>query len=84
MKMLMFAVYDSAAQVYMQPFFCRSRLEAIRSFSDAVGKADTPFCAHPADYTLFAVGEYDDSTGAVVPTDVTVKVITALECVRQE
>lgn len=80
MKMLMCAVYDKGIEAYMQPFFVRHKSEAIRSFADAVGKADTPFCTHPEDFTLFVLGEYDDNTGAIVPLSVTEKVITAMEC----
>lgn len=81
MRILMCAVYDAATGAYTQPFFVRSKAEAIRSFADAVGDEKSPFCAHPSDYSLFCLGEYDDQTGAVTPKNVTEKWITATECV---
>ncbi len=60
MRLLAFAVYDAKAGAYLRPFFANSAGEAIRSFGDAVN-SDTPFGKHPEDYTLFAVGSFDDS-----------------------
>lgn len=80
MKVLMCAVYDAATGAYMQPHFARTKLEAIRGFSDACLKPEMPFFAHPEDYVLFYIADYDDSNGAVTPLDVTEKLITALEC----
>lgn len=80
MKQLIATVYDQAVGAFMQPFFCRSKSEAIRSFTDAVDKSDTPFCVHPEDYTLFVIGEYDDLSGNIVACLVPEKLITALEC----
>jgi len=67
MKLLMFAVYDSKAGAYLQPFFMRSVPEAIRAFTDTVSNPDTAFHRHGEDFTLFQVGEYDDQTGEVSP-----------------
>lgn len=84
MKMLMTAVYDAATKVYSQPFYVRTRPEAIRSFSDSVNGKETSFHLHPEDYTLFCIGEYDDNLGAGQFYSSAEKLITALECVRQE
>lgn len=82
MKVLeMYAVYDSAAGYYGQPFFCRSKSEAVRLFSDAVGDDKSPYHKHPGDFSLFFVGLWDDNTGVVTPETVTARVISALECV---
>lgn len=82
MKMLMCSVFDKGVSAYMQPFFCRTNAEAIRSFSDAVGKSDTPFCTHPEDYVLMHVGVWDDEKGDLASlASGPVKLITALECV---
>lgn len=83
MKTLMVTVYDSAAKVYTTPFFVRTPMEAIRSFGDAVGDSKSPFCQHPEHYTLFAIGEYDDSTGSGVFNPAAEKLISALECVSE-
>lgn len=83
MKTLMCSVRDEAVGAFLPVFFVRSKAEAIRSFADAVGKSDTPFCAHPEDFTLFLLAEFDDITGGVKCLDTPMKLIAAFEC-RQE
>lgn len=63
MKLLMMAIYDSKAEVYSRPFFAVAAGSAVRSFDDAVNDGKSEYSAHPGDYTLFLIGEYDDSTG---------------------
>lgn len=58
-----FTIYDSKMEAYMQPFFMVSKGAAIRAFTDSVNNKETQFNKHPEDFTLFDVGEYDDSTG---------------------
>lgn len=65
MRLEMYAVRDKQVGAYMVPFFCRTRGEAIRSFTDAVGDKNTQFCKYPADYHLFYLGEFDDAGGVL-------------------
>ncbi len=59
-----FTIRDSAAEAFMRPFFAQSSGSAVRSFSDAVNDPEeSPMGAHPEDYTLFLVGEFDELTG---------------------
>lgn len=62
MKHKMFTVYDSKAEVYMRPFFARADGEATRMFAASVADPNHQFGSNPADYTLFAIGEYDDDS----------------------
>lgn len=61
----MFTVYDSKLEAYLQPFFMASKGQAIRAFTDSVNDTTTQFNKHPEDFTLFEIGEYDDSKGQV-------------------
>lgn len=61
-----FVVYDSKVEAYMQPQFYRSKGEALRAFEGACNQKDTQFNSHPEDFTLFYVGEYDDSTATII------------------
>jgi hypothetical protein len=63
MKMMIFAVYDAAVNAYMQPFFCRSTAESIRSFTTAVNESGNQMNKYAKDYTLFRLGVYDDQLG---------------------
>lgn len=80
MKLLICSVFDQAVGAYLQPFFARSKAEAIRSFSDAVGTPKSPFCEHPSDYTLVCLGAFNDADGEVVASQMIEKLITGLEC----
>lgn len=82
MKVLAFSVYDKAVEAYMQPFFMRSKGEAIRSWTQAVGDPKSNFCAHPEDYILFCVGAFEDGSG-IFTVHEPEKIITALELVKK-
>lgn len=68
MKLMIFVVHDSAAEAYLQPFFARSKGEALRSFETAVNDEGHQFAKHADDYTLFQIGTYEDSTGMIEPS----------------
>ncbi len=68
---LMFTVYDSKAETFMPPFFVPSKGLAIRAFEDCVNSEDHHFGKHPADYTLFYLGEFDTDIGAFALGDKT-------------
>jgi len=63
MKLKVFAVYDSKAETYSQPHFMLTRGQAIRAWEVAVNDPETQFCRHPADFTFFELGEYDQLSG---------------------
>lgn len=63
MRLLMFAVYDKAVQAFLQPFFMRSRSEAVRSFRTAVNDPKTEFANNPSDFDLMCVGSFNDENG---------------------
>ncbi len=66
MELRMFAVYDSKAQLHIQPFFLRSDAEAVRAFGDLINDPGHPFGRHPEDYTLMFVGSFDEEKGVVI------------------
>lgn len=69
MIMKCYSVFDVKAEAYLQPFFARSHGEAIRSFESAVADEKHEFNRHAEDFSLFYVGEWDDSNASF---DVTV------------
>jgi hypothetical protein len=59
-----FVVHDAKAETFRNPFIMRSRGEAVRGFIDTINaKEENELSKHPEDFTLFELGEYDDSTG---------------------
>ena len=63
--MKMFSIYDHKAKAYGLPFYQRQSGEAIRSFSDLANDEKSNVCKHPEDYTLFLLGDFDESTGVM-------------------
>lgn len=63
MKLNVYTIYDSKVKAYMQPFMAQTNGQALRMFADTVQDDKTVINKHPEDYTLFALGSYDDQTG---------------------
>lgn len=74
-----FSVYDSKTGAYCAPFFMKARGEALRSFSDTAMGKDTLISSHPEDFTLFELGEYDDSCAKFTLYDTPVSLGVAIE-----
>lgn len=67
MILKVFAMHDSKAEVYYQPFFLATTGLAIRTFTDLANDVKTQVGKYPADITLFQIADYDDNTGVFVP-----------------
>lgn len=79
MKMYAFSVFDGAVNAFLPVFFARSKGEAIRSFTTAVGDDTHQFAKHRTDYSLFQVGEFDDLSGLLSGPVVPERVLSASE-----
>lgn len=64
MKLIVCSVFDGAASLFGKPIFVAAAGIAIRSFTDEVNNRDSEFGKHPGDYELYALGSFDDNTGA--------------------
>jgi len=77
-----FSIYDCKSESYMQPFLVRNKGEAIRGFSDLCNDGKSSVSQHPADYTLFHIGTFDDNTGSLNPLASPVSCGVGIEFVR--
>ncbi len=70
MKLLVFAVFDAAAEAFLAPIFFDTKGQAVRVFADACNDAEHQFRRHADDYTLFHIGFYEPSSGelSALPT----------------
>lgn len=57
-----FSIHDSKAEAYFPPFHLHNKSMAIRQFGDMVNDPTTQLSKHPADYTLFHLGNWNDQT----------------------
>lgn len=85
MIMEAYTVFDKAVGAFLQPFYVRSKGEAIRSFTEAVNQKDHQFGKYPADYTLMFCGTFDDSSGIFTCDKAgPARVIGATECITDD
>lgn len=82
MTMKVYTVYDQSAEAYLQPFFAPTKGLALRSFVAAANKSDHDFNRHAADYTLFEIGEWDDSKAEMKTYDVKNNLGCAIEYIQ--
>jgi hypothetical protein len=65
MKYSIVTVYDRVAEVYGTPYYAVSKGSAMRGFSDEVNRPDSnnSLYAHPDDFELMYLGQFDDQLG---------------------
>jgi len=79
MEHKIFAIYDQKAHAYLPPFTLPRVEMAERTFMDCVNSKDHAFGLHPADYTLFELGKYDDEKGKISAHDIPQVIGTGVE-----
>lgn len=67
MLLKVFSVLDTKGDVFMAPFFMHATGQAVRAFSDLANDSQSLVARHPGDYRLTCIGEFDDSTGRLMP-----------------
>lgn len=83
LKTKCFVIYDDKAKAYLPPFFLPEIGMAIRAFGDCVNDPKHNFGAHPADYTLFCTGTFDDRSGLLEPESTLLCVAHGIELRRR-
>lgn len=58
-----YAIFDSKAGAYMLPFFAPTKGLAVRNVSSACMDEHHDFCLHSQDFSLYYLGDFDDSSG---------------------
>lgn len=61
----MFAVKDSATNVFDKPFFLLTKAAAMRAFGDEANNKESMLHQHPHDYILYHLGTLDQDSGVV-------------------
>ena len=65
--MFLLSIYDSAAKFYLPVFTVENLGQALREFSDACNNKESFLGKHPADYTLFCLGSFEQEKGIINP-----------------
>lgn len=63
MKHEMFVIYDSKAEAFLTPFFCKTEGMALRSVLQAMRDPSSQFSQFPEDFALWRIGTYQDFDG---------------------
>jgi len=62
-KVLVYAIRDIKVGTYMRPFFENNDIHATRALAVAVRDPGTQISHFPADFELWQVAEFDETTG---------------------
>jgi len=65
----MYSVRDSKGEFFYPPAFHKTHGEAERSFLNVAKNTESIIGKNPEDYDLYYVGDYDERTGKLFPTD---------------
>ena len=79
-----FTIRDSKGEVFNTPFFQKTHGEAERSFKELVNDQQSMVAKYPDDYDLYYIGEYNQDTGVLRPTDTPQHVAKAINVVMQK
>lgn len=63
MKTLLFSIHDIKSKIYNKPFHQLNQEEALRTASDLANDKEHTPGKHPADFSMFQLGSYEDTTG---------------------
>ena len=77
-----FSVYDSKAEVFLPPFYFQNKGEALRAFSDTIQDSNTSLAKHPEDFSLFELGEFDNSNAKYTSLQAPVSLGLAVEFLK--
>jgi hypothetical protein len=70
MKYAVCAVKDRAVDAFNRPLYVPTVGVAIRSFTDELNRKDSELAAHPEDYDLYELGQWDDQTAQFTPLEI--------------
>jgi len=72
-----FSLHDAKAAAFAQPFYSPNRATAQRHFMAALEDPQSVVSKFPADFRLYELATFDDSTGNITVHDVPVLVAPA-------
>lgn len=84
MNLLIFAVRDNKASVYNRPFVEHNVISAVRAFTVGVNSPETQLHQFPTDFELTQIGEFDDITGKITPTEPPKFILSAMSVLKSK
>lgn len=65
--MLYYSLRDRKAELYIMPFSAKSTPDAMRQVAMACSKSDSVLSTYRADYDLYQLSDFDESSGLFTP-----------------
>lgn len=65
MKKNVYAVRDSAVEIYGNPFIAINHTSAVRDFDHACRDPQSQMSVFPSDFSLWHIGTYNDDSGLI-------------------
>lgn len=84
MMLKLYSIFDSKVKAFQWPNVIVNDDTALRSFKSLVNDGQSMQFKHPTDFILYEIGEYDDSTAEIIPTNPIRLVATALSQVENK
>lgn len=75
-SLCLYVIYDSKAEVYGQPASSKNDETLRREARALVNDSNTPYFAHPEDYTIFRVASFNSDTGCIDAHEAPVHVVS--------
>lgn len=63
--MNIYSIRDNQVDAFAHPFFSPTHGAALRAFADHVNEKGTPANKHPADYSLYYLGTFEEADGTI-------------------
>lgn len=68
-KLIVMAVMDVQVGAFQRPFFAPAIGAALRAVTDEANRDGSEMNKHPADYSVYKLGEFDENTGRFLLVD---------------
>lgn len=81
MKLKIYSIRDSKAEIFNTPFYQKTHGEAERNFRSLVNDEKSQVNKYPEDYALWYLGEYDDNTGSFTTLDQPQHILNAVQVI---
>ena len=78
----MYSIYDQCAEVHNTPVPALNVGPVLREFTDLANNPNDPIGKHPEHYSLWELGEFDNSAGKLIPHDNKVHCANAIDLVQ--
>lgn len=84
MKLQCYSLFDTKAAAFGTPFFMFNDQVALRAFGDLTNDPQSNVHAHPEDYILYCIGEFDDKGAEYVSKSPPAVIANASSLVKVE